>query len=148
MSYQQSQANAAQADDLAARQSKLQIEASNERIEQGDEESDRRRRAAALEQGKQRAQMAANGLDVTQGDPLDVLNETKSFGEEDAFAIRENARRDARDLRQGAANAITKGRIDAANHRAEGFRTILGTAAQVGSKYKHWAAEKYGGQFA
>jgi len=71
----------------------------------GSQADDARARGAMAEQrhrlqvaqfkGSQRAQMAANGLDLTQGSALDILTDTDFLGERDAQIIRANAEREA-----------------------------------------------------
>ena len=120
------QASAAQADQAA-----LQA------LEEGDQRSDKLRRAAHIAQGDQRVAMAANGVDVTSGNAISLLDETKALSEEDAFAIRENALRSARGYAQQAANF----RAEASSARSEALftpiRTILGTASRVGRRYDY-----------
>lgn len=85
--------------------------------------------------------MAANGVDVSSSDAIALLDETKTLAEQDAFAIRENARRGAEGYSQQAANF----RADAASAKSESFfgpiKTILGTAARVGDRYRYMAGE-------
>lgn len=45
--------------------------------------------------GSQKAAMAANGLDLSSGSPLDILGDTAMYGELDALTIRSNAEREA-----------------------------------------------------
>lgn len=58
------------------------------------EEQEHRRKVQALK-GRQTAVMAANGLDVTSGSPLDILGDTAQMGELDALTIRGNAKRES-----------------------------------------------------
>lgn len=132
------------AQSTAKRNAAIQEQAAMEALDAGQEASDRRRRQGAAAASMQRAQMAANGVDVNGPDALGLLDETRQFTAEDAFSIRENARRDARGQLQGAANSITQGRVDASNARFGAARTILGTGARVGEKYRHWAVEQAG----
>ena len=39
--------------------------------------------------------MAANGVDLSSGSPLDILGDTAMYGELDALTIRSNAEREA-----------------------------------------------------
>lgn len=64
--------------------------------------------------GSQRAAMAANGVDLSYGSALDILNDTDQFGEIDAETIRDNAAREAWALRQQAAGLG----VDATMYRA------------------------------
>jgi len=45
--------------------------------------------------GQQIAQMAANGLDLSEGSPLSILTDTDFMGENDAAVIRQNALKEA-----------------------------------------------------
>lgn len=120
-----------------------QERAARDALDAGKEESVRRQRAAAAARSGQAASMAANGLDVTQGDALGLLDETTQYGIEDALTIRENSRRGARDLSQGAANSITEGRMAKANSRWQASGTILSGASRVGSQWREWAPEAF-----
>jgi len=117
--------------------------AADNALEAGREESDKVRRRASLVQGRQRASMAANGVDVTSADAIDLLDDSKMLAEEDAFTIRENARRRAEGMDVQSANYETQ----ASAARSEGFYrpmgTLLTTGAKVGSKYRSWVADSY-----
>ena len=127
--------------EAATRTARAQEQAAREALEQGADESDRRRQAGAALMGENRAAMAANGVDVTGAQALDVLDDTRFLIEEDAFAIRENSRRQARNFSQSAANSRTQ----AENARRDAFfapvQTLLSTASSVGRQYSSWVAE-------
>jgi hypothetical protein len=105
-----------------------------------DELAQRRQTAAIL--GKQRAGMAANGVDLSSGSPLDILGDTAAFGELDALTVRSNAAREAYGYRnQGAqftsdAAATT---IAGKNSRKASYigagSTLLTSASQMGGDY-------------
>lgn len=124
----------------AKRSAAVAQEAARETLEQGEQESDLQRRAAAKLMGQQKVGMAANGIDLNSTNAIDLLDETALLSEEDAFAIRTNAQRQAKSLSQQAANY----RADAASAKSAAFfepvKTILGTGAKVGSRYSHYAA--------
>lgn len=115
--------------------------ASREQYEAGQKESDKLQRQAALSQGTIRAQMAANGIDPGSGDALSFLQEQQELATEDAFTIRENARRVAQNQSTDAANY----RAEASSARSASFfgpmGTLLTTGAKVGEKYAGWAAQ-------
>lgn len=115
--------------------------AARDAIEQGNQESDKRRRAGAAMQAENIAGMAANGIDVGGAQALDVLDDNQFLIEEDAFSIRENARRSATNLSQSAANS----RADAASAKSNSvfapISTVLTTAAKVGNKYATWVPD-------
>lgn len=133
--FQDSRAQASALEQQAAQQEA----AARDRLEQGREESDRRRRAGAIQQGQQVAALAANGIDVEGDLALDLLDDSSTLVSEDAFSIRENARRGATGLSQQAANS----RTSAANARSEGtfgaISTVLTTGAKVGSKFRQYS---------
>jgi hypothetical protein len=120
---------------------RAQQEAARQAIEQGQQEAERQRRAGAAMLGEQRVAMAANGVDVTSAAAIDVLDDTRFLIEEDAFAVRENARRKA----QGNAQAAANYRAEASSARSQGIfgaaSTLLTTGAKVGKRYAHYAAQ-------
>jgi len=107
-------------------------------------EQQKRMEVAQL-QGKQRAAMAANGVDVNFGSALDTIVDTAFLGEMDALNIRRNAAREAYDFRVDAAsgradaglarssasNAMTAGYLDAAG-------TVLGGASSSYKSYREY----------
>lgn len=132
---------AAKAAEATARQ---QEAAAREALTQGEDESDRQRRAGASMMGQQRVAMAANGIDASSASAIELLDDTKAGVEDDAFAIRKNALRSAQGMSQMAANS----RAEGANAKSQGLwsaaGTILSTGAKVGEKYSQWAREKAG----
>lgn len=111
-------------------------------VEQGDQESDRRRAAGRALRSENTAALAANGIDVGSSHALDILDDTSLLVEEDAFAIRESARYEADGRYTQAENA----RADAASARSSArfapIQTILGTASSVGEKYASWIPDR------
>jgi hypothetical protein len=132
--------NARMAETVANRNAEAQDRAAIEAMREGEERSTRQRQAAAVFQGQQRVGMAANGIDVTSAGALGMLDETKLLAEEDAFAIRETARRVAGNADIAATNA----RVEAQSQRSASFfepvGTILGTASKVGQRYAYMSA--------
>lgn len=97
----------------------------------GSVEEERQRAKVRQMIGSQRAAFASNGLDLSEGTPLDVVSETAGTGIEDALTIRANAmreawgyRQEATDLRSSATFKKVSG-INAANS------TLLTTGASV-----------------
>lgn len=134
--------NAKAASSAANATAAAQEEASRQAIEQGEQESDRKRRAGAALASENTAAMAANGVDVTGSHALDILDDSRFLVEEDAFTIRENARRSAGNMAQQAANS----RTEASSQKSAAFfqpvSTLLGTAAKVGNKYSSWVVDR------
>lgn len=95
--------------------------------------------------GMQRAQMAANGIDIGSGTPANIQADTASVGEMDALTIRNNAARQAYGYQVQAAdfdaNAMLLDRT-AANAKKAGnmgaFSSIVGGASSVADKWLKW----------
>jgi hypothetical protein len=102
--YSQVQNSKAQAA-AATRTAQAQDVAALQAIEQGEQESDKRRRSGAALQAENTVGMAANGVDVGSAQALDVLDDGQFLIEEDAFTIRENSRRSGTGMAQAAANS-------------------------------------------
>jgi len=86
------EANAAQAEQNA-----------QDAITRGDKEAANVRRQSQSAVGAQRAAYSARGLDISEGTPADVIDQTDFFGQSDAATARTNARREAYAYRsQGA----------------------------------------------
>ena len=64
-------------------------------LQQGDVEAQNEMRKQAQMIGEQRAQMSANGIDITQGSAQDILASTKFLGGIDVNTIQSNAARQA-----------------------------------------------------
>jgi hypothetical protein len=64
---------------------------------------DHSRKVAALS-GTQRASMAARGLDLSEGTPVDILTDTELFGTYDTNTIKDNAAKEAWGARSAASN--------------------------------------------
>jgi hypothetical protein len=113
-------------------------------LERGKLEEQQKRQEVAQIESRQRASMAANGLDVGYGSALDVLVDTATLGEIDAMTIRKNTANEAYDFRTAAANNradASLARANAANTRTAGnlnaFSTLLtGAGKAYGLAYK------------
>jgi len=117
----------------------------NDAILRGQAEEDSKRRETASLAGRQRAVMAANGVDITMGSPLQVLGDTSKMGELDAISIRSDAERQATALRNQsqlygmeASSATSAGRIGA-------FGTVLSGVGTVADKWYKLRTPGYGG---
>lgn len=109
-------------------------------------EQEHRRRVSAL-QGKQTAVMAASGVDLGSGSPLNILADTAQMGELDAVTIRNNAEREALGYesqgmnfraeaqlsRSAAKSARTAGMIGAAGSVVSGFGQVAEKWYKMGS---------------
>lgn len=147
--YQDSRMQAAalnQQAKLDAETANLQEKQAHEALEQGKEESDRRRRAGAIQRGEQVAALAANGVDVEGGLALDLLDDSDMIVGQDAFAIREQSRiaadgyaQQARNSRIRSNNATVQARSVKRKGTFGAIGTILTTAAMAGQRFNHFS---------
>jgi hypothetical protein len=106
-------------------------------IESGAREEQMKRLQTSQLIGKQKAAMAANGVDLNFGSPLDTIVDTAKMGELDAQTIRTNSYREAYDYRVKGANYTAEGKIDEAkarNAESAGFMGAIGTILGGGGK--------------
>lgn len=108
-------------------------------LERGAVEEQQKRAQVAQLQGRQKAAMAANGVDLTFGSPLDTLVDTAVLGDLDALTIRQNSAREAYDFRVQGMNARADAGLSRANARSAqtgGYLaaagTVLGGGADIG----------------
>ncbi len=107
---------------------------------QGQKEEQSSRLQTARLKSSQRASFAANGVDLTQGSPANVLTSTDYIGEIDANMIQANAvraawgaRTEATSLRSGARTA--RATASAISPFGAGATSLLGGAASVASSW-------------
>lgn len=110
-----------QIDESNARLSEMQAKDSIKRGER--EEEDHRKRVRGLI-GSQRASFAAQGIELSDGSALDIVEDTASLGAEDALTIRNNAWREAWGYRTQAANLQS----------SAAFSRVAGANAKASSK--------------
>lgn len=99
-------------------------------IDRGQKEEQRKRAEVQGTLGKQAVAMAANGVDLTFGSPLDVMVDTAVMGELDALTIRSNAYREGYDHRVDAVNkraGATLSRMEGASAKSGGYLSAFGT---------------------
>jgi len=118
----QAQANAATYNaQVADMNAKIEDRRARDALERGQEEEQRLRLQAAQLQGRQRAAMAANGVDLGFGSPLDTILDTAVMAERDALRVRRAAANEAYDFDMRATNMradANLGRMNAASSRA------------------------------
>lgn len=116
-------------------------------IERGGIEEQRKRMEVARIKGQQQAAMAANGVDLSFGSPLDVMVDTAVMGELDALMIRSNAYREAYDHKVNAANhraGAQMSRLEANSALTGGYLGAAGTVLSgVGQMYKDYKTNNY-----
>lgn len=117
-------------------------------IERGQIEEQQKRQEVAQLQGRQRAAMAANGVDLTFGSPLDTLVDTAVLGELDALTIRRNSAREAYDYNVQGVNGradATLNRMNAKAAKTGGYLAAAGTVlGGAGKAYGDYRTSKIG----
>ena len=114
-SYQQGKAQQAKYNyEAKVAQENARIANQNAAMErqQGIEEERLQRIKTAQAVGSQKTAMAANGIDVTQGTALDVIEDTASMGELDALQTRYNYERKALAYEANANNYLNQANLD------------------------------------
>ena len=136
---------------VADMNAKLADRAAKDALERGGIEEQKQRAKTAQILGQQQAGMAANGLDLTFGSPLDLLVDTAVMGELDALTIRTNAYREERDIRQQGANYRGQAgmyRAEASSAKTAGWLnaggTVLGGGAQAYGNYQKTKIGSFG----
>jgi hypothetical protein len=112
-------------------------------LERGQLEEQNKRMEVAQLQGRQKAAMAANGVDLTFGSPLDTIVDTAVLGELDALTVRRNANREAYDYEVQGVNQRAGATLDRMNAKSAttgsylaAAGTVLGGAGKAYSSYK------------
>ena len=134
----QSQAKAARYNaQVADMNARMADRAAKDALERGALEEQKQRQKTAQLMGQQTAAMAANGVDIGFGSPLDLLVDTATLGELDALTIRTSAYREERDIRQQGANyrgQAAMSRAQASSASTGGFLGAMGTFLGGGAK--------------
>lgn len=100
-----------------------------------------RRKGAAVKSAQQVAQ-AAKGLDISYGTAADLQDQTDFFTQSDVATTRDNARREAWNIRARGQAQLAQGKADALNSMYGAAGTLLGGGGQVADK---WSRYRYGG---
>lgn len=108
-------------------------------------EQNSRMKTAQLK-SSQRASLAARGVALDEGSPLDILTSTDYMGELDANTISDNAAREAWALREGARGSMSnadllRSRADAENPLFSAGSTFLTGAGAVASSWYRYRKE-------
>jgi hypothetical protein len=111
--------------DVASTNARLAQFRAEDAVRRGDVEASRSLAATRQVVGSQRAQMAAQGLDVASGTPLDLQQETAGTGAIDAQTIRNNAWREAFGYRVEALDQKTKAKMSRLSGRQALRSSIL-----------------------
>lgn len=109
-------------------------------LARGDRAASRVRSQGRQLQGRQRAAMAANGVDISTGSALEILKDTEFFTEMDATTAKDNAAREAWAIRNQAAGFtadanLLQARGDAESPMFAAATSLLGSAGRVASSW-------------
>ena len=118
--------------------SKLQAEAARQAIDEGAQASSERFKEGRKLMARQRAVMAANGIDVNSDQSLDMLEDTRIDTTEDVYSIRTNAARQADQFRQSQANYSSQADAAKTTARYGAAGTLLSTAGRVSSRWAQY----------
>lgn len=89
--------------------------------------------------GKQKSAIAGSGFTLDEsGSASDVLADTAALGEEDVFAIRSNAAREAWSFRVTGTNALAQGQLAGAEGRSKATSSMISGAGSVSSKWRNY----------
>lgn len=114
-------------------------------IEKGNEDANALLRKAGQLKGKQKAALAAQGIDISSGSAADILRETDTNAAIDALTIRNNAWRQAWGFGVESANTRLKSDLaSAANQNMARNTLITGAfnAAEQGLKASYYSKKK------
>lgn len=109
--------------------------AADDATERGIEAERQQRMKTQQVLGRQKAAMAANGLDISSGSPVDILSDTARFGEYDALTIRSNAEREAYGYRTQAAQYGAEAKMAKRSGYLNAAGSLLTGASKVGSQF-------------
>ncbi len=94
-------------------------------------EEQRLRLENARFRGRQAAALAAGGLDVSSGSPLQVLGDSAAFGELDALQVRANAEREAFGQRLRRSDFLNEAELSRARGRSALTRGVFRTGGSL-----------------
>ena len=94
----------------------------------------------AAMKGKQTASMAARGLDLSEGTPINILTDTDYMGAQDAVNIKHNASKEAWAYRNQASNSASGAAMSSyqASQASPGMAAGLSLMGSAGSAASRW----------
>ena len=133
--YQQSQVQ-----EQVAKNNAQQAEyAAQDAQKRGEQDAAAIQRKGAALKSAQRAALASKGLDISYGGAADLQDQTDFFTQSDIATTRDNARREAWNLRARGQNALTQGKADALNSMYQAGGTLLSGAGAVSDKWYRYS---------
>ena len=100
----------------------------------GDQKADAVRRAAGQQTGAARAALSAKGLDISEGSAADMIDQIDFFGQVDAVTAKQNAAKEAWNLR--ARKAGYQFEADAQRPGLMAATSLLGSAGTVSDRWR------------
>lgn len=139
--YSSSQSAKAQAEyqaEVERNNAKIAAYQRDDAIARGGEEANRVQREAERMRGAQVVRLASNGLDISSGTPLAMIEDTVFFGQEDAATARNNAAREAWGYDVQRHNALASASMYSSAAKAQkpwlsAGLSLLGSSAQFGA---------------
>lgn len=116
---------------VAANNAELSRRQAEDALEQGKAESQQYRLKAAAIRGRSAAAMAANGVDISSGSPLQVLGDQAATQELDALTIENNAKRRAWGFEVQASNFENEAALDKARGKNALAAGALGATSSL-----------------
>lgn len=109
-------------------------------LARGDRQASEVRMKSRQLKGRQRATMAANGIDLGTGSALEILTDTDYFGEIDANTVKDNASKEAWALRNQARGfsyeaSMAKARAGAESPLLAAGTSLLTSAGRVSDRW-------------
>ena len=104
-------------------------------IRRGDREAELVRREGKQIVGTQRAIQAAQGLDISQGTPLEIQEHTESFSAIDAITIRNNARKEAFGYKARSIESSLQGKFTKFASKSRAGSTLLSGGLQAANTF-------------
>jgi hypothetical protein len=113
----------------------IQDRLAKDAVKRGEVSEQRHRLKVAQMKGKQRAKLAASGVDLSSGSASQILTDTAEFGELDALTIRSNAEREAFGYQVKGSNYLAESELARSEGRYGAASTILSGGSQVSSRW-------------
>jgi hypothetical protein len=109
--------------------------AADDAIRRGEQDALAVQRKGAALKSAQRVNLASKGLDLTYGTAADLQDQTDFFTQSDVATTRDNARREAYNLRSRGQNMLAQGRADSLNSMYGAAGSLLAGGGQVADKW-------------
>lgn len=130
-SYQQSKV----AEQTARNNAKMAEVAAQDAIKRGEEEAINVQRKGAALKAAQQVSFASKGLDLSYGTAADLQDQTDFFTQQDVATTRNNARKEAWNMRARGQAQLAQGQADSLNSMYQAGGSLLGGAGAVADKW-------------